>query len=76
MTGHQTLVGNIIDPSDAPIVTRSLRRPFWLPRRIHDRLVKIAARALINRLNERGVINSYAYHEAHAMIDRVWPLPV
>lgn len=37
------------------------------------RLIRDAARAIVNRGYERSFLTSRSYHELHALIDRVWP---
>lgn len=51
------------DEQDARII-----KPSWILRKLG---VKRLIRAFINRGYERGYLTSFAYHEMHAMIDRV-----
>lgn len=67
--------------NDGPIVRRSVDRPEtgverWQGRLfpcLFSRQLRNCCRALINRGHERSYLSSYAYHEMHALIDRVFP---
>lgn len=60
---------NVNDHCDQAIVKRAV--PKWLAFACHAALKRLL-RAFVERAKERGFINSYSYHELHAMIERIF----
>lgn len=62
-------MNNICDKDDKAIVTR--RFPKWLLPFLRKPLKRFT-RGIVERAKERGFINSWSYHEMHAMLERVF----
>jgi hypothetical protein len=59
----------INDKYDQVMIVRGL--PLWL-QIIASKHLKNLLRSFVNRARERSFIDSWSYHELHAMIDRVF----
>lgn len=60
---------NINDRNDKAAVRRSAT---WRLKLASDSALKKFIRAFVERAKERGYINSYSYHELHALIERIF----